>query len=60
VVPELTEKLLETNSDISLLHRTADLNEQKITELLNMRQADVVFSTFRWKTATSAARKCAR
>lgn len=46
VVPELTEKLLETNSDISLLHRTEDLNEQKTTELLNMRQADVVFSTF--------------
>ncbi|WP_312978558.1 LysR family transcriptional regulator [Atlantibacter sp.] len=46
VIPELTQKIITTHSDISLLHRTADLNEHKITELLNMRQADVVFSTF--------------
>ncbi|MNC28986.1 putative HTH-type transcriptional regulator YbdO [compost metagenome] len=46
VVPELTQKIVAINSDISLLHLTADLNEAKITELLNMRQADVVFSTF--------------
>lgn len=57
VVPELTEKLLLANSDISLLHRTADLNEQKIIELLNMRQADVVFSTFANENSTIACQK---
>ncbi|BBS36455.1 LysR family transcriptional regulator [Enterobacter cloacae] len=57
VVPELTEKLLETNSDISLLHRTADLNEQKITELLNMRQADVVFSTLSVENSNISCQK---
>jgi DNA-binding transcriptional LysR family regulator len=57
VVPELTEKLLLANSDISLLHRTADLNEQKIIELLNMRQADVVFSTFAIENSNIACQK---
>ncbi|WP_333893547.1 LysR family transcriptional regulator [Atlantibacter subterraneus] len=46
VIPDLTEKIITSQSDISLLHRTADLNEHSITELLNLRQADVVFSTF--------------
>lgn len=46
VVPDLTEKIIQTNSGISLLHLTADLSEQSIADLLNMRQADVVFSTF--------------
>ncbi|MCZ7836726.1 LysR family transcriptional regulator [Atlantibacter hermannii] len=46
IIPDLTEKILASDADISLLHRTSDLNEHKIIELLNMRQADVVFSTF--------------
>lgn len=46
VIPDVTEKIIDTDVDISLLHLTADLNEQSIIELLNMRQADVVFSTF--------------
>lgn len=46
VIPDLTEKIVSAHANISLLHRTADLNEHKIAELLNMRQADVVFSTF--------------
>lgn len=46
VIPDVTEKIIDTDADISLLHLTADLNEQSIIELLNMRQADVVFSTF--------------
>ena len=57
IVPELTEKLLAINSDMSLLHRTADLNEQKITELLNMRQADVVFSTFAVESSNISCQK---
>lgn len=46
VIPDVTARIIETDADISLLHLTADLNEQSIIELLNMRQADVVFSTF--------------
>ncbi|MEL2239666.1 LysR family transcriptional regulator [Leclercia adecarboxylata] len=57
VVPELTEKIVRMNSDISLLHRTADLNEAKITELLNMRQADVVFSTFSVESSNLSCQK---
>ncbi|MGL5599770.1 MAG: LysR family transcriptional regulator [Silvania sp.] len=57
VVPELTQKIVAINSDISLLHRTADLNEAKITELLNMRQADVVFSTFSVESSNIVCQK---
>lgn len=46
VIPDVTARIINTDADISLLHLTADLNEQSIVELLNMRQADVVFSTF--------------
>lgn len=45
IVPELTARLMATTPEISLLHRTADLSAPFITELLNMRQADVIFST---------------
>lgn len=57
VVPVLTGKIVSINSDISLLHRTADLNEAKITELLNMRQADVVFSTFAVESSNITCQK---
>lgn len=57
VIPELTEKIVRMNTDISLLHRTADLNEAKITELLNMRQADVVFSTFSVESSNISCQK---
>lgn len=46
VIPDVTAKMINNDTDVSLLHLTADLNEQSIIELLNMRQADVVFSTF--------------
>lgn len=46
IVPELTEKIISMDANISLLHRTDDLSEARIIELLNMRQADVVFSIF--------------
>ncbi|WP_410751263.1 LysR family transcriptional regulator [Citrobacter sp. U14242] len=46
VIPDVTARIINTDADISLLHLTADLNEQSIVELLNMRQADAVFSTF--------------
>ncbi|MEB6379196.1 LysR family transcriptional regulator [Leclercia adecarboxylata] len=57
VIPELTQKIVNMNSDISLLHRTAELNEAKITELLNMRQADVVFSTFSVESSNISCQK---
>lgn len=57
VIPELTEKIVRMNADISLLHRTTDLNEAKITELLNMRQADVVFSTFAVESSNITCQK---
>lgn len=57
VVPELTQKIVGMNADISLLHRTAELNEAKITELLNMRQADVVFSTFSVESSNISCQK---
>lgn len=57
VIPDLTQKIVKMNSDISLLHRTADLNEAKITELLNMRQADVVFSTFSVESSNISCQK---
>ncbi|NBC99728.1 LysR family transcriptional regulator [Atlantibacter hermannii] len=59
VIPELTEKIITSQSDISLLHRTADLNEHNITELLNMRQADVVFSTFAVESSNITCQKVA-
>jgi len=57
VVPELTQKIVGMNADVSLLHRTAELNEAKITELLNMRQADVVFSTFSVESSNISCQK---
>lgn len=45
-ISKVADMLDISASAVSLLHRTAELNEAKITELLNMRQADVVFSTF--------------
>lgn len=57
VVPELTQKIVGMNSDVSLLHRTAELNEAKIIELLNMRQADVVFSTFSVESSNISCQK---
>jgi len=57
VIPDLTQKIVSMNSDISLLHRTAELNEAKITELLNMRQADVVFSTFSVESSNISCQK---
>lgn len=57
VIPDLTKKIVRMNSDISLLHRTADLNEAKITELLNMRQADVAFSTFSVENSNISCQK---
>jgi len=57
VVPKLTQKIVGMNADVSLLHRTAELNEAKITELLNMRQADVVFSTFSVESSNISCQK---
>ncbi|MFZ3618186.1 LysR family transcriptional regulator [Leclercia barmai] len=57
VIPDLTQKIVSMNSDISLLHRTAELNEAKITELLNMRQADAVFSTFSVESSNLSCQK---
>lgn len=57
VVPELTQKIVGMNADVSLLHRTAELNEAKISELLNMRQADVVFSTFSVESSNISCQK---
>lgn len=57
VVPELTQKIVGMKSDISLLHRSAELNEAKIAELLNMRQADVVFSTFAVESSNITCQK---
>lgn len=57
VIPDVTARIIETDADISLLHLTADLNEQSIIELLNMRQADVVFSTFAVESASLSCQK---
>lgn len=57
VIPDVTARIIETDADISLLHLTADLNEQSIIELLNMRQADVVFSTFSVESASLSCQK---
>ena len=46
VIPDLTKQIIESQSGMSLLHQSADLNEQSIIELLNLRQADIIFSTF--------------
>lgn len=57
VIPDVTARIIDTDADISLLHLTADLNEQSIIELLNMRQADVVFSTFSVESASLSCQK---
>ena len=57
VIPDVTEKIISNNADISLLHLTADLNEQSIIELLTMRQADVVFSTFSVESGSISCQK---
>ena len=57
VIPEVTARIIDTDADISLLHLTADLNEQSIIELLNMRQADAVFSTFSVESASLSCQK---
>jgi DNA-binding transcriptional LysR family regulator len=57
VIPDVTARIIETDADISLLHLTADLNEQSIIELLNMRQADAVFSTFSVESASLSCQK---
>lgn len=57
VIPDVTARIIETDADISLLHLTADLNEQSIIELLNMRQADAVFSTFTVESASLSCQK---
>lgn len=57
VIPDVTARIIETDADISLLHLTADLNEQSIIELLNMRQADAVFSTFAVESASLSCQK---
>ncbi|QMN54680.1 LysR family transcriptional regulator [Citrobacter freundii] len=57
VIPDVTARIIETDADISLLHLTADLNEQSIIDLLNMRQADAVFSTFSVESASLSCQK---
>lgn len=57
VIPDVTARIIDTDADISLLHLTADLNEQSIIELLNMRQADAIFSTFSVESASLSCQK---